>query len=460
MPESVDTFSFDKGINTRKNPSLLTDGETQECSGFTLDGDGYLKAMKPRAQVHHSPYGEIRNIHRYMNTLVMAEGENLRYKWDLRGFCDLYIPPSEEFENIGSGWAYRYKMINYKRWIFMANGHANRVFSKDNIFDWAVANPVNACSGAAGAAGNPNGTYSLYYTYLIKFPNGEQYETAQSPPVTVSVTNQKITWSNIGICPYTGTGIEINRCLYRYSSTMAATYYVTTIGDNTTTTYTDDATDATLETNEQITTTGYGPAPDAFIDIELYLQRIFGIKGTYLYWSEPYLPFAFKPASSINVTDVGNELTSVIFWGDQLYLSSKSKWYRLSGSDPDTWAIKNTFSDTGIINPRTVKGTKYGVPALNYDGIYIFDGSISKNITEKRLGRKMFLDISDYDACYSEWDGTRYYFYYPTTGSTLSNCLIIDFTFYPEFRFYTDPFVATAHQFHVPTGRRYLARLD
>jgi hypothetical protein len=78
MPESADTFSFDKGINTRKNPSLLTDGETQECSGFTLDGDGYLKAMKPRAQVHHSPYGEIRNIHRYMNTLIMAEGENLR----------------------------------------------------------------------------------------------------------------------------------------------------------------------------------------------------------------------------------------------------------------------------------------------------------------------------------------------------------------------------------------------
>jgi len=460
MPEAIDTFSFDKGINTRKNPTLLTEGETQVCSGFSLDNDGYLKPMKPRAQVHHSPYGQIHNVHRYMNNVLMAEGENIRYKWDLRGYCDRYIPPDEEFTTIGTGWNARYKLVDYQNWVFMANGHYNKVYSKDALYTWGIPNPTMACTGAAGASGSPNGTYSLYYTYLVKFPNGRMYETAPSPPITVSVTNQKIEWSNIGISSYSGTGAEVNRCLYRYSSTMAATYYVTTIMDNTTTTYSDNYTDAVLETNEQIATTGYGSPPDGFTDIELYLQRIFGIRGTYLYWSEPYLPFTFKTVSSINVSDIGNELKAVIFWGDQLYLASKSKWYRLSGSDPDTWAIKNTFSDTGLLNPHTTRATKYGIPGLSYDGIYLFDGSISKNLTEKRIGKSLFLNISDLDACYAEYDGARYYFYYPTTGSTLSNCLVIDFTFYPELRFYDDPFIATAHQFHVPTGRRYLARLD
>jgi hypothetical protein len=460
MPDALDTFSFDKGLNLRKNPTILTEGETQVCSGFSLDNDGYLKPMKPRSQVHHSPYGEIRNIHRYQNNLIMAEGENIRYKWDMRGYCDLYIPPDEEFTTVGTGWASRYKMVNYKNWVFMANGRANKVFSLGTLFDWGVANPTVSCGGAAGASGNPNGTYNLYYTFLIKFPNGEMYETGPSSPTTVSVTNQKIEWSNIGVCPYNEPSVEINRCLYRYSTTLLATYYVTTIGNNTTTTYSDNATDASLETNEQLSTTSYTTCPDGFTDIDLYLQRIFGIKGTYMYWSEPYLPFNFLTTSSINVSDVGNELTSISFWGDQLYLSSKARWYRLSGSDPDTWAIKNTFADTGCINPHTVKVTKYGIPGLSYDGIYIFDGSISKNVTEKKLGRKMFLDISDYDACFSEFDGEKYYFYYPESGSTLSKCLIIDFTFYPEFRFYNDPFVATAHSFHKPTGRRYLARLD
>jgi hypothetical protein len=287
------------------------------------------------------------------------------------------------------------------------------------------------------------------------------YETGPSPPTTVSCTSQYLNWSNIGICPYSATGVEINRCLYRYSADLGATYFYYTIPNNTQTTLEyDDTPDATLATNEQISTTSYSVPPDGFSDIELYLQRIFGIKGTYLYWSEPYLPFTFKTTSSINVTDVGNELTAVVFWGDQLYLSSKSKWYRLAGSDPDTWAIKNTFADNGIINPHTAIATKYGIPGLSYDGIYLFDGSISKNITEKKLGRKMFLDISDYDACYAEYDGSHYYFYYPESGSVLSKCIIIDFTFYPEYRFYNDPFIATAHEFHIPTGRRYLARLD
>jgi hypothetical protein len=241
---------------------------------------------------------------------------------------------------------------------------------------------------------------------------------------------------------------------------LAATYYVTEIGNNTTQTYSDNSSDGTLQVNEELSTESYSVPPDGFVDIELYLQRIFGIKETYLYWSEAYRPINFMTSSSINVTSEGNELMSVMYWGDQLYLASKSKWYRLYGSDPDTWGIKNTYAENGVINTHTVQATKYGIVGLWHDGIYLFDGATAKNITEKRLGRSLFTGISDKSVCHASYDGLKYYFYYPSSGTALSDCIVADFTFYPEIRFYNDPFIATAHEYHVPTGRRYLARLD
>jgi hypothetical protein len=459
MPEVIDSFSFDKGVNTRKSSTALSDGELQECSGFTLDNDGYLKPMKPRVKMASDAYGEIKNLHRYLNTVLMCEGANVRYAWDLRGYCDNYTAPDNNFTLAGVGYDVRHRIVDYQGWMFMVNGHTNKAFSKDALYDWSVANPQAACVGTAGAAGNPNGTYNLYYTYVVKFPNGMQYETGPSPPASVTVASQKITWSGITPCPYGASGVEITKRLYRYSSGLAETYYVTEIA-NATLTYSDDAKDATIQTNDTLATESFDVPPEGLTDIDLYIYRMFGVKGTYLYWSEPYIPFGFLTTSSINVTD-GDDLVAVRFWGDQLYIASKGKWYRLSGTDPDTWGIKNTFADAGVINPHTVKATKYGILGLGYDGIYMFDGSISKSITEKKLGTSLFLDdISDTDTCYAEWDGVKYYFYYPESSTTLSKCLVIDFTFYPELRVYNDPFIASALQYHKPTGRRYMARLD
>lgn len=459
MAEVLDTFSFEKGINTRKAPAFLSDGEMQSCSGFSLDNDGYINPFVPKVKKDSTAYGTIRNLHRYMNTVLMSEGENIRYAWDLRGYCDQYIPPDNEYVFLGTGFASRYRFVDYNGWIFGVNGRKNVAFSKDILFQWGVDNPKEKCAGTAGAGGNPNGTYNLYYTYLVIFPTGMEYETGPSAPASVTVSSQAITWSGIGICPYSGSGVTIHRKLYRYSSGLAATYYVTTIADNTTTTYSDDATDASLQTNDVISVESFSTPPEGMRDIELYLYRMFGIKNEYLYWSEPYMPFGFKTTSSINVS--GNELTCAMFWGDQLYIADKKKWFRLSGSDPDSWGIKQTFSDTGIINTHTVKATKYGILGLWHDGIYIFDGSITKNITEKKIGMALFTDtITDKNICHAEYDGLKYYFYYSDVGGDINKCLVIDFTFYPDIRFYHDPFIATAHDYHHDTGRRYLARLD
>jgi len=244
----------------------------------------------------------------------------------------------------------------------------------------------------------------------------------------------------------------------------STTYYVATIHDNTTTTYTDDV--ETITGNAVLSTTGYGTPPDNMTDIAVYLQRVFGIKKEKLYWSKPYIPFGWDPDDNVAVSKKGDDLVGVRNWGDQLYIPTQSTWYRLLGSDPDTWSIKRTFTGKGVINKHTLSTTHRGILGQWYDGIYLFDGAASRNLTEPIMGRGFFEDISALETgvlthpCYAHYDGSKYYFYYPESGTTLSKCLVLDFSMYPPVKIYHEDFIATAHEFHKPTGTRYLAKSD
>ena len=73
---------------------------------------------------------------------------------------------------------------------------------------------------------------------------GRVYETGPSPAGSVTVSDEKVSWTDIGISTYETATVW--RKLYRYNTTLADTYYVGTIKDNTTTTYTDNVSDVTL----------------------------------------------------------------------------------------------------------------------------------------------------------------------------------------------------------------------
>ena len=432
------------------------------CSGFILDNHGVLKCRSARNKVNTTALGSINSIHRYMNWVLATDG-SLHYKWDLDGYCDLYTPENGDFTTVGTlSNSNRLSFADYNEFVFMVNGQDKKAFTKGNFYEWGVNNPISAPVGTEGVDGNPKGTYTLYYTYEIKFSNGRTYETGPSPAgsVTVSTDGKKIVWGGITRCPYAGNDLVIHRKLYRTSATLGEIYYVDTIEGNNTTIYSDNLADSTLLAHSILSTENYSTPSINAIDIETYLQRLFVIKGNSLYWSEPYIPFGFLTSSSVSVSTEGDDLIAVVQWGDQLYLASKTKWFRLQGSDPDTWAIKQTFVDNGIINRHTVKKTKYGILGLWYDGIYLFDGSISKNMTEKALGLSFFTDLDDLSVCWAEFDGKKYYFYYASTGSTVDKCLILDFSEYPNIKVYNEDFIASAYELSFPTGIKYFAKSD
>lgn len=464
---AIELFSFDNGINEKKkNPLLLKEGEMQSCSGFDFKYDGVLVCRTPRNTVNSTALNSIHTIHRYMNWVMASDSYNVRYKWDLNGYCDQYTPADDEFTAVDTITGNRkLSLADYRKFIFMVNGQDKKAFTKGNLYDWGVPNPTQKPSGSDGGDGNiAAGTYTLYYTFYVMFPNGMTYETGPSPVSdTVTLTGSSpIDWTNVMACPYTGTGVIIWRKLYRVVS--SSTYFVAAIKDNTTTTYEDN--EETITSNSLLSTTGYDMPPDNMTDIAFYLQRIFGIKKEKIYWSQAYIPFGWDPDDNAAVSKKGDDLVALSSWGDQIYIPTQSTWYRLMGSDPDTWAIKRTFAGQGIINRHTLAKTKWGILGLWYDGIYLFDGSTSRNLTEDILGRKFFEDITALESgiltqpCYAHFDGRKYYFYYPESGTILTKCLILDFSTYPPVKIYHEDFIATAHEFHRPTGIRYLGKSD
>lgn len=459
----IEPISFGGAMVLGRSPLILKDGELISAIGHTFDIPGQLSVRDSMTTVNTVIAGSINGMHRYINNVFLTDS-NVRYKWDLDGYCGLYTPANGDFTSLGVlGTANRSRWTDAENFTFMVNGYDKKAFSVNKMFTWGIENPIIAPYGVAGSSGNPSGTYTLYYTYFVKFPNGTTYETGPSPAFEMSaITSKMISWSNIGLCPYEANGLIVYRKLYRYSTTLGDVYYVATIKDNTTTAYTDDLIDATVLENDPLITSDYGPPPDGMVDITTYLFRIFGVKDDSVYYSEPYMPFTFNFDSSLSVTNPGEMLKSCIAWGDQLYLGWPRTWRRLQGINADTWQIKNTFSEQGPINTNTTKKTRYGILFQWYDGLYVFDGTISRNITEKDLGTSLFKNITNPTKAYAEFDGVRYWFVYPSTGTTLDSLLILDFQDYPQVKFYKydTGFIPSAYEYHFPTGIKYFGKTN
>lgn len=96
-----------------------------------------------------------------------------------------------------------------------------------------------AATLASGAAGSPNGAYRAQVTFV-----NAAGETTGSVEFTITVTSQHISWSNIPLGP-TGTTA---RKLYRTAAAGASgtEKLVTTLADNTTTTFDDNVADGSL----------------------------------------------------------------------------------------------------------------------------------------------------------------------------------------------------------------------
>lgn len=444
---------FHRGLSYDARSALQKGGFLKVCKNINLETEGTQTLRDAYGTLNSEPFSGIHSIKRYGGKIFTGDERNFRSNYSL--LIDSFSAKPWMFEE-------------YKDFLLGTNQNEFIMVDEDsNAYSAQVSNPCTACTGAAGIAGSPSGHYMLYYSFYITWPNGQTYETGLSPvSADVSVTSQKISWTGIGVSTYSayyGEEPTIYRKLYRgpgTGGTLGDIYYVDTIEDNTTTTYTDNYTDAELEANDYETVADYLPTiiPKYFT---AHYGRLHMISADYphrLYWTEEVLGADASENESLMplaITDTNwddmrvsglkeVDPQGIITWGINLFIPLKQTWLRREGNDPDTWAYRKTYSKNGIGAPYTVDVSTYpgGIIGLTNPeggdlGITIFNGQYDKVLTSPRLDYifKKDINVNYISNCRGKCIGRYYHFLYPSGRNTsLDKHLTIDMRRYPDIR--------------------------
>uniref|UniRef100_A0A6M3IZZ8 Uncharacterized protein n=1 Tax=viral metagenome TaxID=1070528 RepID=A0A6M3IZZ8_9ZZZZ len=456
----IEPVFWHKGLAFHVRSALQEPGFLKTAENITFRTEGKQELRPSFSAVNSTSVNAIHSIKRFLNNIIIGDDTNLR---------DRSALTSGNFTTLGVNFANAiWSFIEYKNFLNAVNGTDNVLIDSDgNAYNGAIANPSGIPAGAAGAAGNPNDTYALYVTYLITWPNGHTYETGFSLSSDVTVATQKISWTNIPVCPYTaiyGTQPTIHRKLYRgpgTGGTLADIYLVTTITDNTTTTYTDDVSDSQLAANGASTCENYTTGPTKplygainygrffYIDAD-YLNRLYyseAVAGATAGENETLMPLAFQTNNwdDIRVAGYGRcDPQGLVTWGTYLYIPMKHTWIKKYGNDPDTWSYKKTWANIGIaapysiakaVNPAGILGISN--PIGGSPGISLFNGQVSQILANQQL-TEIFEDDLNHDyihKCRGVWDGRYYHVLYPSGSNTEPDkWLAVDLVKAPELR--------------------------
>lgn len=463
MPSEL--IFFHKGLRYDMRSALQEAGALQTAQNISFDSEGAQGLRSQFSAINSTAVNEIHSIKRFLDNLVIGDSTYLR--WRTATLDGDFASLGSTFEN--AIWSFR----EYKNFLIGVNGVDSVLFDVyGNLYHTEVANPTTQCAGAQGAAGSPNGVYAFYYSFYITWPNGAKYESGLSPVSEyVTVASKKISLSSIGVCSYAAiSGMEptIYRKIYVGPGTggsLADVYYVDTIEDNTTTTYTYNMTDAAVGAQDACAVEDYEPGPSSkyqefhygrwfLIDVDnpnrlYYSEAVAGANATE---NEVLMPLAFLENNWDDIRTAGYghvDPQGLISWGTYLYIPLKQTWIRKQGNSPDDWAYRKTWSEIGIAAPYTLEKCTSPTGILGVSlkgkvpGISVFNGQFSTIITSPKFDYIFRDDLNqDYiHKCRGKWDGTNYHLLYPSGSNTEPDkWAAFDLSRYPDIRlaYWTD----------------------
>lgn len=269
-----------------------------------------------------------------------------------------------------------------------------------------VAAPANAGTIAAGANGALTGVYRGVYTFV----NYKGHESAPSPITNngnaLSVSGKVISWSNIAA----GGAGTVARKLYRTVNDGALYLYLTTINDNTTTTYNDSTLDTSL--GSEVDYEGSDLPPDNIRGMCTSGARLYILDSTGKIWaskidSQTSLPnWEAFPASLVTSVPVDQGGVYAIFTLNNLvHAAGRKTIYRLEG-DPYSGAQVVRLAEIGLLNPNSwvlvyEEGKQYVYMLTSAHRLIRMDGdgvweSVNDDIIDSlKLASNPFIPVED-----------------------------------------------------------------
>lgn len=368
-------ITFDGGLNTKYEKSLIEDNESPDCLNVVL-GAGSVRTRDGFAKVNTASVGTYvcdglytRRGTSNAETMVAFYGG---HGFTLSGTSLATIPSAQSIFTAGV----RVCAAQMENHIFVCNGgtipykYNGTAFTRHGVYQ-----PITQ---TVGIISNGAGLLSGVYAYKMTYINSQSVEGNPSDGfATFTVTLKQTRLTSLPVAPQSW-GVSTRR-LYRTVTSGSTFFRVATISDNTTTTYDDNTADASLGA---IAPSDKG-VPPIYSAIVYHQNRLFMIGTDGLVWytdlNEPYTVAAlnFLPVGDAS-TDFPKALAS---YGDSLAVfGDASPWIVFTPStDPTTWKTikaKSAYSSKSPFGPFTYHD-KLAFPAVHnnkFAGIGVLNG--------------------------------------------------------------------------------------
>lgn len=370
---------FDGGMNNKFEPSIIEDNESPDClnvlftAGAVETRDGFNKVNTASVGTYVCDGIYSRHGTNSSDTLVAFFGG---HGFTLNGTSMVTIPSAQSIFTMGV----RVGASQMENHLFVGNGTATYKYNGVAFTRHGVEVPVNSASHISGASGVLSGVYSYKYTF-INSAAVEGNVSSASTSTTLASGRVSITSIPVGAQSF---GVASRR-IYRTVSSGATWMLLTTLNDNTTTTFSDNTPDASLGA---IAPTDNGKPPN-YSFIIYHQNRLFmnDPGSPQLVWytnlNEPYtvgvLNFlTIGDGSTDLVKGFGIQDNNLVVFGEQ------APWIvYMPSTDPSNWKVvkaKSAFSSKspfGIFNYNN----KLAFPAVQNDK-FIGIGALSSGTQE------------------------------------------------------------------------------
>jgi hypothetical protein len=245
---------------------------------------------------------------------------------------------------------------------------------------------------ASGGSGVLTGEYRYRVTYAIRSGATVLTESPYSDiagPITVS--SNDIDLSNI---PVSGTtGVNARR-IYRTGNGGAEFFLLTTIADNSTTTYTDNTSDFDLALLPSAETLGNAPGVDSTDRLRLIVSwkdRLWGAPADNpdrVHYTDNRVVYAWGAAAFVTVKPIGQDLIGVTGFAarrDDLLVGKKRSVWIVRGIPPDTIELIQVFEGPGPLSQDAFLVIHDVAYYLGEDGVYQISGTGVENISKEKV---------------------------------------------------------------------------
>jgi hypothetical protein len=351
----TESIVFDGGLDTKFEKALLPENESPDClnvefsNGSVATRQGAVKLNPLAAGGGGNAFDGIYTRRASDSSETMCAFINgSMYTLGVTTFNT--VPSAQSVFTIGA----RVGTDLAENYIFIGNG-VNGPYKWDgtNFTQHGVSAPVATASVASFTTGSlvTNGVYMWKVTHV----NSALVESNLGPAVTFTVSSAglAVALTNIPVASFPSQGISSRR-VYRTLNGGSSFFRVTTLNDNTTTTYTDTTADANLGTAAP-TDNGVPPQYNAIC----YLANILFVNDianpNYVWYSTAGQPYTFPSTNFFKVGDKTSDLVKgfaaydnylVVFCEQSTFIN-----FMPNPADSSTWRQIRTNSPYGSKSP-------------------------------------------------------------------------------------------------------------